>query len=1104
MKKQITILALLLATIFANAQFANETTANGLIDNNTTCFAKAANGDLWIGTSQGLSKYSSGTYTGYTTSNGLINNVISAIVIDNYNNVWVGTNSGISVFDGVSWTNHNLGSSSANNIKDMFVRQNGEIWIATYAGVFVYSGSTFYNLTTTDGLAHNYTLCLSESNDETMWVGTAGGLCRFDEPGFTIYNYSSGMSANSVKALLATNDTIYAYCNGGLNVFDETSFTIYDNFVITSASEIKNIQKDENEDLLLGFQNGVTKIHNLQIEQTISIYNTNLPANINKIYYNDTSLYVSSVEDGYFYSNNIQGISNNNDTLNINNIKALINSYGVLFQGPGSASTLFEVPIGSGHHSNYASSIWLGGIDEDNIFRMIGGQFQGYSDWVSGPVSNDYYSEEYATKYKRVWSIYKSEIDNHITNWNTGGYIMPEAIKNWPDIADYFDYNTNGEYDPENGDYPLIRGDQAILTIFNDDLGNHTLYRKKMLVEVHALNYAFNSTDSALNNTIFTNYKIINKSSHDYSSVFLGIFDDIDIGGAIDDYMGSDTMLNSYYIYNGDNTDDDYGTGNIPAQSVTFLNTKMTSATYFTNGAPAGMSDPVLPIGYYNYLMGNWKDGTPMTYGSTGYGGSIITKYCFTGDPSVPTGWNENDAGNTPGDRRGVGISGPFDLASGQEICIDIAYVNAIKWNYTNLHSVKELKANIGNIHAWYNTQSYVCDSIITQPENTLHVYAYDTSYCENYNFDITLSSMRIGGTYPYTYYWEDETGTFSSTNENPVVSTPTSTTDYYVTITDDQGFTAVDTLTFTISSSPTINLGNDTSICYGDSLTISVPTGFDSYTWNTGNNSNSIIAYSDGDYSVTVSYYGCEDADELHLSIENPPVDLGDVTSTCINETLVLDASYSDAISYLWNTGETTSSINVNTSVAGQTYYSVHITSSNICGDYDDTTLVIVNDLPQFYLGNDTAIDETWSILLDAYVGGGATYSWSDGSNDYFYNFDGSIGEGTYNISVDVTDINGCSNSDEIEITVVVGLSVDENGVYSISIYPNPSDAMFNIKLPDNKEYKYRIIDAKGQTINNGIFKSSLNKVNLKGASKGVYFLIIDELNIKEKLILK
>ena len=43
--------------------------------------------------------------------------------------------------------------------------------------------------------------------------------------------------------------------------------------------------------------------------------------------------------------------------------------------------------------------------------------------------------------------------------------------------------------------------------------------------------YAFNEpADSALNNTIFLHYQIINRSTDTYDSVYIGFFDDIDIG----------------------------------------------------------------------------------------------------------------------------------------------------------------------------------------------------------------------------------------------------------------------------------------------------------------------------------------------------------------------------------------------------------------------------------------------------------------------------------------------------------------------------------------------------------------------------------------------
>ena len=1092
--------------MLAFSQFVNKNTSDGLINNNVTCFKKDLDGNIWVGTQQGISKCSSNTYMGYNTSNGLSSNYITDIEVDSYGKLWVGTTNGISVYDGISWTVYQTGSSSTNNIKDLLIADNGEVWLATYNGIWIYNGFTFYNYSIADGLPSNIIHGLDKDEDGVIWVASNAGLCKFNNPGFTVYNAASGMSANTVKAVLATTDTIYALCSGGLNVFDGSNFTIYDDVFPTAFSDYRNIDMDEDGDIWIGFNNGITKFSNNQTELVFNDLNTNLPnTNLGKIYWADTILYVATSQYGYYYTDNTESTIAQNlstlDTLNINNIHALVNSDGILFSR--GQDNLYEVPVGSGHNSNYASSIWLGGMNDDNIFHMAGGKFSGQTDWVTGPVSNDYNTTEYGTKYHRLWKVDKAEIDEHIANWSTTGYTIPEVIENWPDIAEYFDFNTNGIYDPENGDYPIIRGDQAILTIFNDDLGNFTDDRVKMRVEVHAMTYAYSSPDSAINNTIFTNYKIFNKSDNNYSSVYLGVYDDIDIGGATDDYMGTDTSLNSYYVYNGDNSDAEYGTGNIPAQSVTFLSSKMTSATYFTNNSGPATSDPNHPEEYYNYLLGYWKDGSPMTFGGNGYGGTSPIKYVFTGDPSVPTGWNENDAGNSSGDRRGVGVIGPFELATGQLICIDIAYVNAIKWGYTNLHSVKTLKARIPQIRNWYYNQNFICDSITTLPDTVFNIFARDTSLCDVATNSLHFEIYNIGGEYPFTYQWANEIGTFSSVLSSPTVSPPNATTDFYVTVTDNNGQVAIDTLTFSIYETPEIQLINDTLLCVGDSLQISLQQ-YDYYHWSTGNNTNSISIFEQGNYSVTVTNDGCSASDDIFVTVDVPNINFTEITPTCINEPTVL--SVNPLFSNIqWNTGETTASINVNSDVLGQTQYFVSVTDSIGCIN-NDSTILVVNNPSTIFLGNDTTIDEDNYVFIEPTVPPGTQFLWFDLSTASHYFLNGLAEDiGIYNIDLTITDINGCNSSDTIVVTIVPYTGIKENNnSFIINIFPNPTSSYINISTGSNTLYSYKIIDIYGKTIKQGKFTSLINKLDLSNYKKGIYFLIIEELRISEKIIIK
>lgn len=55
----------------------------------------------------------------------------------------------------------------------------------------------------------------------------------------------------------------------------------------------------------------------------------------------------------------------------------------------------------------------------------------------------------------------------------------------------------------------------------------------------------------------------------------------------------------------------------------------------------------------------------------------------------------------------------------------------------------------------------------------------------------------------------------------------------------------------------PIINLGNDTSLCFGQGLTLSAPLGYDAYVWSNGATGSSINITQPGNYSVTGTNFG-------------------------------------------------------------------------------------------------------------------------------------------------------------------------------------------------------------------------------------------------------
>jgi len=419
--------------------------------------------------------------------------------------------------------------------------------------------------------------------------------------------------------------------------------------------------------------------------------------------------------------------------LDINNISANINSNGSLFNS-NINNPSFEVPKGSGKHTIFTNNIWLGGYDESSQLHLAAQKYEqsGYDYWA-GPVASNYNDPYYQLNYNRVWKINKSDIDNHIANYASAGYIMPASIADWPGngntangemlmLAPYFDVNGDDVYEPMGGDYPIIRGDQTVFFMFNDDKGLHTETNGlKIGLEIHGMAYSYNNpNDSALNQTVFVNYEIFNRSTNNYHDMYFGSFIDMDLGAADDDYIGCDSLLNMFYTYNGDAIDGvgqswAYGgsTPPPPAQGAVFLNHPILKFVYFNNQAGV-QGDPTTATAYYNYLIGKWSDGSPMVSGGAGFVGSpgastTPTNFMFSGKPESVTGWTESSEINPPGDRRGVMSVGSFALNAGDKFCVDLAFPFARDYTGTNLTSVALLRQKAQAVQTFYNNQNFAC-----------------------------------------------------------------------------------------------------------------------------------------------------------------------------------------------------------------------------------------------------------------------------------------------------------------------------------------------------------------------------------------------------------
>ena len=232
----------------------------------------------------------------------------------------------------------------------------------------------------------------------------------------------------------------------------------------------------------------------------------------------------------------------------------------------------------------------------------------------------------------------------------------------------------------------------------------------------------------------------------------------------------------------------------------------------------------------------------------------------------------------------------------------------------------------------------------------------------------------------------------------------------YWALATDSNQCEFADTISIFYVSTNLPNLGIDTTICTGDTLTLNAPPGATAYTWSTGSNNASISAFAAGTYWVTANYGNqCQTSDTIVIQVAPLPlVDLGPDTSFCQGGSLALNGPPNHP-NYLWSTGHSTPALGI---TSGGSYW-LQITDSNQCVN-SDTINVTPLPLPVFSLGNDTGMCDGDTISLFVPING-VLYQWSTGS----FNSSIQVDQGG-NYWATATDINQCSYTDSVLVTTL------------------------------------------------------------------------------------
>lgn len=433
-------------------------------------------------------------------------------------------------------------------------------------------------------------------------------------------------------------------------------------------------------------------------------------------------------------------------------------------------------------------------------------------------------------------------------------------------------------------------------------------------------------------------------------------------------------------------------------------------------------------------------------------------------------------------------------------------------------------------------TSKYVSLNAVvgTIPNSTIN-YSGPTTVCSGNQ--IALSVDSVAGLF---YQWKNNNININGANNS--IFNVVNAGNYSVSVTNSNGCTSTSNgIQIVVNPLPTSIISSTSPIeyCTGNlilnDLTVSLN---QNYQWNTGESSQAITVNQAGTYSVVVTdANGCQNSDSIQITVNPlPSVLAGNDKTTCQGQGVTLNAS--GAVTYAWNNGVTN---NTAFTPANSNTYIVVGTDANGCQD-SDTVIVTVNQLPNVIAVNDQTTCNGQSVTLNAT--GASTFTW----NNNVVNNIAFTPSASNTYIVIGTDVNGCQDSDTVNVTVnqnttsqisqtstnsytLNGQTYSQSGTYTqiipnangcdstitlnliinntnglkeftnqiFSIYPNPTTEIITIdfnKEPINTDYI--LFDISGRSLISGTLIDSKTEINLSKLSSGTYYIRIFNNNVK------
>jgi len=215
------------------------------------------------------------SFDNYTVQDGLVQSNINAIVQDWNGNIWVGTNSGVSKYNGKEFQNYSTDDGLADNgVTDMLIDNKGTIWFAHPNGkLTMYNGKQFNEIQSSilPKEKEIYSLYLDKKN--SIWISYAQfGAVKIINPhsnlndsvNYKIYNSKNGLSQYCLFVFQDNQNNVWFLTDVGIKILDnKTSKISYLKVANLPFLAVSSIFYDDNTNTAwIGYANGNISSYN--------------------------------------------------------------------------------------------------------------------------------------------------------------------------------------------------------------------------------------------------------------------------------------------------------------------------------------------------------------------------------------------------------------------------------------------------------------------------------------------------------------------------------------------------------------------------------------------------------------------------------------------------------------------------------------------------------------------------------------------------------------------------------------------------------------------------------------------------------------------------